>query len=70
MSSAQDHPSRLSVERAFVVQFRLDADPAQDRCLGRVEHVASGRAAWFDTLDELMAFIARVISQMPRRPIE
>ncbi|MDH3603105.1 MAG: hypothetical protein OEU26_26120 [Candidatus Tectomicrobia bacterium] len=70
MSSAADHPSPLSVQRAFVVQFRLDADPSQRRWTGRLKHVASGQATWFDTLDELMAFITRVLDQAPKPPIE
>ena len=70
MSSADHPPSPLSVQRAFVVQFRQEANPAQGRCAGRVEHVASGQAAWFDTIDDLMAFITRVLDQLPRPPME
>ena len=70
MSLATDRPSPLSVQRAFVVQFRLEADPSQGRCTGRVEHVASGHAAWFDTIDELMTFITRVLAQGPGPPTQ
>ncbi len=70
MSSATNQPSPFSVQRAFVVQFRLEADPSQGRCTGRVEHVASGQAAGFDTVDELMMFITRVLAQVPRPPID
>ncbi len=54
-------PSPLSVRRAFVVQFRADADITQGRCTGRVEHVVSGRATHFHSLVDLLAFIAPVL---------
>jgi len=31
--------------------------------VGRVEHVVSGQATTFDTLDALLAFIARVLAE-------
>jgi len=37
---------------AFVVQFR-DADETREDRPGRVEHVASGRTATFQSLEEL-----------------
>lgn len=70
MSPDEDRPSPLSVHRDFVVQFRLATNPSQGQWMGRVEHVASGQATRFDTLDELMSFIARVLDQGPRPPIE
>ena len=70
MPPAHDHFSPLSVHRAFVVQFRLEADPSQGQWLGWVEHVASGQSAWFDSMDELQAFITRVLAQEPRSPSE
>ena len=51
-------------ERAFVVQFRAEAALVQGRCVGRVEHVVSGQAAHFDSLEELVAFIGRVLTQV------
>jgi len=44
------------------VQFRVETELAQGRCVGRVEHVVSGQATRFDTLDELLAFLARVLA--------
>ena len=49
-------------DRAFVVQFAAGADVVRGTVFGRVEHVRSARAAHFETLDELMAFIARALS--------
>ena len=51
----------LPVQRAFVVQLHATAAVAQGQLSGRVEHVLSGQVAHFHTLDELLAFIARVI---------
>jgi hypothetical protein len=52
------------VERAFVVQLHATAVVAQGQLTGRVEHVLSGQAAHFDTLDELLAFMARVLAAL------
>jgi hypothetical protein len=38
---------------AFVVQFRSPTEVGADRLSGRVEHVASGRTANFESLKEL-----------------
>ena len=43
--------------RAFRVQFRPDADPANGICSGRVEHLRSGDAAHFTTIEELLEFV-------------
>ena len=51
----------LPVQRAFVVQLHTTAAVAQGQLSGRVEHVLSGQVAHFRSLDELLAFIARVI---------
>ena len=47
---------------AFVVQFRLETDLAQGRGTGQVEHVVSGQAAPFQSLEELLAFLTRVLT--------
>ena len=60
----------LSVHCTFVVHFRMSTDIAQGRIEGRVEHVVSGRATHFASLEELLAFIARVLTTVrapPRR---
>jgi hypothetical protein len=41
-------------------------DIGAGRLEGKVEHIASYEAARFHSLDELLAFIARVLSQIPR----
>ena len=41
----------------------------QGRFAGRVEHVVSGQATHFQSLEELLAFIGRVLSTMrAKRP--
>lgn len=55
----------LPRQRAFVLQFRTQADLSRQHYVGRVEHVASGRATRFRSLDELLAFLAQVLSSLP-----
>jgi len=60
----------LSPHRAFVVQFGVEAEVEQGRFVGRVEHVVSGQAAHFQSVEELLAFMARVLATVrtpPRR---
>jgi hypothetical protein len=56
-----DHPAPLSVTRAFVVQLRADTVVEQGALAGRVEHVVSGQATDFESLEALLAFMARVL---------
>src|SRR5215813_6046543 len=70
MKRPAEDPSSLSPHRAFVVQFRAETEVAQGRVTGRVEHVVSGQIAHFDSLEELLEFIARVLATVrapPRR---
>lgn len=60
---AADPP--LPVERAFVVQLHSTAGVTQGQLTGRVEHVLSGQVAHFNNLDELLAFMARVLAGLP-----
>jgi len=60
----------LPVRRAFVVQFRTEADVERGCFEGRVEHVVSGQASLFHSLDELLAFFARVLTTVRTEPPE
>jgi hypothetical protein len=51
----------LPSDRAFVVQLRWDADVEHGDFRGRVEHFTSMQATHFVSVEELMAFIARVV---------
>jgi len=59
--------SPLSVHRAFVVHFRLSTNLARGQIAGRVEHVVSSQSTHFDSLEELVAFMARVLGQRNER---
>jgi hypothetical protein len=61
-------PSALSPHRAFVVQFRAETEIEQGRCTGRVEHVVTGQATRFASLEELLAFIAQVLATVRAPP--
>jgi hypothetical protein len=52
----------LPSDRAFVVQLRWDAAVEQEDFRGRVEHINSMQAARFESVEELLAFIARVVA--------
>ena len=54
---------QLPTDRAFVVQFATSADLPQQQVVGRVEHVVSGQSTHFQSLEELLAFIAQVFEQ-------
>jgi len=48
---------------AFVIQFRESTDIEAGRVEGKVEHIASFKASRFQSLDELLAFVARILAE-------
>jgi hypothetical protein len=54
--SVLDHQS--ATRRVFIIHVRLDADPSRGRLWGRIQHTQSNDASHFDSVDELVAFIA------------
>jgi hypothetical protein len=60
-SSGAPEAALLSPRRAFVVQFRGGTGAARERFAGRVEHIASGRAARFHSPGALRAFFAKIL---------
>jgi len=58
----------LSVHHAFVVYFRVNSKVARGRVAGRVEHLASGRSTHFGSLEELLAFMGRVLAAVRAPP--
>jgi len=54
------HPS-LAPHYAFVVQYASDTQIEAGRIRGRVEHVVSRDASHFESLEALLAFMARVL---------
>jgi hypothetical protein len=70
MPQEPDRYAPLSVHRAFVVHLRTNSDVTHGRMAGRVEHVASGQVTHFASLEELLAFMGRVLATVrapPRR---
>jgi hypothetical protein len=61
MSQPSNHPGPLSVYWGFVVQFDTHTDVVCGHLAGRVEHVVSGQAADFQSLEMLLGFIAQVL---------
>jgi hypothetical protein len=56
-------PPPLPTNRAFVVQFRAQPPGTPLDWDGRVEHIVSGQVARFHSLEELLAFIRRVLTE-------
>ena len=52
---------------AFVVQFSAGTEFSHDRVQGRIEHVASGWTARFESTAELLELFAAGLKQAQRR---
>ena len=61
-------PGPLSVHYAFLVHLRVESDVAHGRLAGRVEHVISGQTTHFHSLEELLVFMARVLTTVRAPP--
>jgi hypothetical protein len=55
------HQSPFPTQRAFVVQIHADAEVAQGQVWGRVEHIVSGQATRFQSVEELVTFMVQVL---------
>ena len=55
----------LPSNRAFVVQLRWDAAVEHRDFRGRIEHINSYQATHFESVEELTAFITRVVAALP-----
>jgi hypothetical protein len=60
----------LPAQRAFVVQFTAQTNVELGRFAGRVEHVMSGHARRFQTLEELVACLAQMLVALGTSPPE
>jgi hypothetical protein len=58
---AKQQPS-LPANRAFVVQLHADAQPEKGQFCRRVEHIVSHQTAHFASVEDLTAFMVRVIT--------
>ena len=68
MPQQQPKKTPLSVHHAFVVHFRTNTDLAHGQIAGRVEHVVSGQSVHFDSLEDLLAFLDRVLTTVRAPP--
>ena len=60
----------LPAQRAFVVQFTAQTDVELGRFAGRVEHVVSGHAKRFQTMEELVACLVQMLVTLGTSPPE
>ena len=60
-------PPPLPTNRAFVVLLRTQPSGVPLVWDGRVEHVVSGQLTHFHSLDELAAFIRRVLAEVEQQ---
>jgi hypothetical protein len=60
----------LPVQRAFVVQFGAQTDVALGHFEGRVEHVVSGHARRFQTLEEFVGSLVQMLTTLGATPAE
>ena len=67
MSTSRSQPS-LPSNQAFVVQLRAQSSGALPSWAGRVEHLVSHQVARFQSLDELLAFMIRVLTEVEAQP--
>jgi hypothetical protein len=65
MGAAERPP--LPFERAFVVQIRGTAHVLAGAVSGRVEHLSSGAAGVFDSVEELIAWMGDAIARSDTR---
>jgi hypothetical protein len=64
----QQPSAPLSPHWAFVVQLRVGTSVEPGPFAGRVEHVVSRQATHFRSLEELLAFMARVLTKVHAEP--
>ena len=67
MSTSRSQPT-LPSNRAFVVQFRAQPSITPPSWAGRVEHLVSHQVARFQSLDELLEFMTRVLIEVEAQP--
>ena len=55
------------MQRAFVIQLSPEFDLGPSKFAGRVEHVDSGRAEGFRSVEELVRFIEQTVKETEMR---
>ena len=62
MNAERKAHSALPPDRAFVVQLGSETEIERGSLEGRVEHIVSGRATRFQTLEGLVAFFGCILT--------
>jgi len=57
-------PPALPAWKAFVVQFAADAGVRGPHCSGRVEHLSSGRRLRFESKEELVEVLGKLLDEL------
>ena len=70
MTPSAETARPLPARRAFVVQFSAQTQVDLGRFAGRVEHVVSGHARRFQTLDELVGCLVQLLVTLGTTPPE
>jgi hypothetical protein len=70
MTSSAEAARPLPAQRAFVVQFSAQTNVELGRFAGRVEHVVSGHARRFQTMDELVGCLVQMLVTLGTSPPE
>jgi hypothetical protein len=60
--TGQGDGSSFPASRAFVLQFSGDTTLRSPGFRGRIEHIDSGRARRFDSVDDLVAFVREFLA--------
>ena len=64
LSATAPFPAPLSPQWAFVVQLRQGTTFTSEEMQGRIEHIVSGQATTFNSLEEARMFMEQVLSQL------
>src|SRR5262245_41344809 len=66
LNSRSKQESSLPPDRAFVIQFRSGGGPEETGLRGRVEHLTSCEMTHFQTQEELLSFIKKILLSVPQ----
>ena len=64
-AKAQRDGGPISARNAFVVQLRQRPGRSAAKLSGRVEHVPTGKVAYFESADQLIEFVLSVLPTDP-----
>jgi hypothetical protein len=64
MADQSEEFGEWAPERAFVVKFRTAANLEERALNGRVEHITSGKASQFASMEDLWSFLSLVLNSL------